>query len=131
MSRFKGKLEPYFSGDPLVKLLPDGRNVELLEDFYFVDSYGLKWMCKKGDRTNGSSIPWFLWTVTGASPFVGKHRNASIPHDIFCELAQKSGRSAEAVHNMYREGCIVMGQNRLKANAFHKAILLGGPKWEV
>ena len=117
-----------FSGLPNVYWLPDGRKVKLAKSFAFTDRSGNEWHVPKGAIVDGSSIPRIFWRVVG-SPFVGKHRNASIPHDYFCKLKEKSGRTHHEVHQMYYEACLSSGVGKFKAKIMHKAISIGGPKW--
>jgi hypothetical protein len=117
-----------FSGLPQIELQDDGRTVRLLEDFSFTDTNGNVWQSKKDELPDGSSIPKLFWTFVG-SPFVGKHRLASIPHDTYCKLREKSGKTYQEVHRMYYEACIAAGVKKHKAKLMYKAIKLGGPKW--
>ena len=84
-----GKTTGHFIGEVLVKWLKDGRKVQLLEDFAFVDAKQKKWVATKGRKVDGASIPRILWTVSG-SPFVGKYRRASVLHDVYCEDRSES-----------------------------------------
>jgi len=54
------KYKPVFSGDVIVQWLPDGRTMELLEDFSFVDAKGTSWLAPAGSIVNGASIPRIL-----------------------------------------------------------------------
>lgn len=119
----------HFSGLPKTEWLDDGRSVRLLENFIFTDANGVEWLAEENDTPDGSSIPKFAWTLIG-SPFVGKHRNASIPHDKYCVLREKSGKSHEEVHRMYYEACLCAGVNKIKAKLMYLAIRVGGPKWK-
>ncbi|REL31083.1 DUF1353 domain-containing protein [Thalassotalea euphylliae] len=118
--------KPHFSADPETRWLKDGRTVELLQDFSFTDQNGKTWLAKKGRKVNGSSIPRPLWPLIG-SPFVGKHRNASIIHDVFC--IDKNAPSDE-VHQMYYDACICAGVNKTKAQIMLTGIKIGGPTWD-
>ena len=124
----KTKIKPFFSGLPKTEWLEDGRTIRMLEDFIFTDQNGVEWVAQENDEPDGSSIPWGLWSFIG-SPFVGKHRFGSIPHDKYCKLGKKSGRTHKQVHKMYFDACICSGVNYFKAKAMYYAIKLGGPKW--
>lgn len=114
-----------FSGLPKTEWLEDGRRVRLLEDFSFTDSKGHLWHVPKGTVCDGSSIPRFLWSIIG-SPFVGKHRFASIVHDHFCVTKSMPHKQ---VHRMYFEACVCGGVNKIKARLMLTGIKIGGPKW--
>lgn len=115
----------HFSGEPKTKWLDDGRSVELLEDFIFTDANGKKWIAKKGRVVDGSSIPRVLWPLIG-SPFVGRHRIASIIHDVYCI---DKNEPHKAVHQMYYNACVLAGVNKFKARLMLTGIKIGGPKW--
>lgn len=118
----------HFSGLPKTEWLSDGRQVRLLEDFTFIDAQGIEWKAEENDIPDGSSIPRAVWSLIG-SPFVGKHRNASIVHDKFCVLREKSGKTHKQVHRMYYNACRCAGVNKFKAKLMYLAIKMGGPKW--
>ena len=75
-----------FSDNPVVELLPDGRNGRLYRDFSYTDTIGREHMAHKGMITDGGSIPRFLWRLIG-SPFTGVARPAYIIHDKYCYKA--------------------------------------------
>lgn len=102
------------------------RKVITTENFAFVDSTNFEWFVPEGTVIDGSSIPRFLWPVIG-SPFVGLHRLASIPHDLFCVT---KSRPHKDVHRMYYEACLTNGVNKAKASILYHGIKLGGPKWK-
>ena len=117
-----------FSGEPLTSWLDNGRDMKLEQDFSFTDKDGVIWQAHKNDIPNGSSIPRVFWSAVG-SPYVGKHRNASIVHDKYCKLREKSGKSHKQVHQMYYQACLVGGVGRFKAKLMYLGIKVGGPKW--
>lgn len=69
-----------FSGEPLTRW-SGSRNMNLEEDFYFIDNQGIKWNAPKGSCLNGATIPRALWTAIG-SPYSGTYRKSSIVHDV-------------------------------------------------
>ena len=115
----------YFQGRICVEWLADGRLMRLHEPFVFVDSRGRRWSVHAGTHINGSSIPRMIWPLTG-SPFVGRHRMASVPHDLFCRIRT---RSAEDTHAMYREACLVAGCSSGEARRKAWAVRTFGPWW--
>jgi hypothetical protein len=70
-----------FLNSPVVKLLPDGRNIQLISDLTFVDEADLEWPVPKGAEVDGASIPKPFWSIIGG-PYEGKYRDASIIHDF-------------------------------------------------
>jgi hypothetical protein len=46
----------HFEGDLILKILPDGRNMELEEPFKYVDSHSVEWPVPAHIRVDGASI---------------------------------------------------------------------------
>jgi len=74
MSRFIGRLD-FAPQDPE---RPD--SWELDDDFGFLRDDGILVIALAGGRTDGASIPRFLWRDFG-HPFLGKNRFWALPHD--------------------------------------------------
>jgi hypothetical protein len=102
-----------------------GRSVRLIETAYR-EWRGKIYTADHGEIVNGSSIPRFLWPLFG-SPFVGKHREASVYHDLLCVSQQIP---CADTHRMYYDFCREDGVNAIKAWLMYKAILAFGPKWD-
>lgn len=113
-----------FEGEALTRWLPK-REMQLLENFVFIDSKGVRWLAPINSIVDGSSIPRLFWTVIG-SPFVGKHRRASIIHDVYCQTKTTPHKQ---VHKMFYEAMRCDGVNYFKAKVMYFAVKLGGPKW--
>ncbi|MGE0628876.1 MAG: DUF1353 domain-containing protein [Hyphomicrobiaceae bacterium] len=77
-----------FQGDVVATWLRDGRQMELVKSFAFVDSRGRKWPVPKGAKVDGASIPRVLWSAIG-SPYLGKYRRASVVHDYYCDTMSR------------------------------------------
>lgn len=113
-----------FKGEALTRWF-NGREMELIANFAFIDDNGLEWLAPKGSIVDGSSIPRLFWALVG-SPFVGKHRRASIIHDVYCRT---KSRPHKQVHKMYYDAIRVDGVGRFKAKIMYWGIKIGGPKW--
>jgi hypothetical protein len=74
-----------YDGEAVVRLLDDGRRVQLVEDFGFIDQADARWDVPKGAIVDGASIPQPLWSIIGG-PFEGRYRDASIVHDWYCDM---------------------------------------------
>ena len=74
-----------FPRPPVAELLDNGRELRLLEDFAYIDPHGTVWTAPKDAVVDGASIPQVFWTFTGG-PLEGKFRNASIVHDVACDV---------------------------------------------
>ncbi len=120
------KHKPVFSGDVIVQWLDDGRTMELLEDFFFVDAKGTSWQAPAGSIVNGASIPRILWPVVG-SPFAGRYRRASVLHDVAC---QERTRPWKKVHKMFYQAMRADKTPKAKAKQMYKAVRMFGPRWD-
>jgi len=102
----------------------DGRLMTLLQDAAYKDPNGRIWYVDKGHKVNGLSVPWFLWRVQ--PPFVGRARNASVFHDVHCDL--KAFPSPE-VHMMFYNIMRMDGVNRVQAFDRWLMVRLFGPRF--
>lgn len=115
-----------FKGDLVLKALPDGRNMELVAPFSYVDSHGVTWSVPRGTRVDGASIPGAFWSIIGA-PYTGRYREASVIHDYFC--ATKS-RHWKAVHKVFLDGMLARGVEKVQAQLMYLAVYRFGPRWD-
>lgn len=120
----KGKFKP--KNEVSVTLLADGRKLRLNEDLIFIDPKKVCWIAPKGSIVDGASIPWFFWRVVG-SPLVGKYRNASIVHDVYCVTKTKPHKQ---VHKMFYDAMLVGGVKPFKARIMYTSVAWFGPKWK-
>jgi len=119
----------HFEGEVVVKMLEDGRNMLLLQDFAYVDPKGKKWVSPKDSVINGASIPQPFWSIIGG-PFEGKYRQASVVHDTEC-LRNKNEKeeSWQDVHKMFYQACRCGGVAEFKAKFMYWAVFHFGPRW--
>jgi hypothetical protein len=114
-----------FSGNPrtewLVDKAGDDRDMQMLEDFYFVDPAGRKWLAPTGATVNGASIPAPLWSTVG-SPYTGDYRRASIVHDVACADAGVSRKEADV---MFFDACLAGGCSELRARILYAGVRTG------
>ena len=108
-----------------MKLLPDGRKLQLNDDFVYTDSRGKVWVAPKDSVVDGASIPPVFQPFIG-NPLEGQYRDASIIHDVECD---RRGESWEAVHQVFYEGCRCGGVSELKAKVLYAAVFHFGPRW--
>jgi hypothetical protein len=97
----------------------------LLEDLTYVDRHGRRWTAKKGLKTNGASIPRFLWTVMG-SPMTGAYRRAAFVHDQEC--VEPTASTAD-VNKMFYAACRCGGTPDVDARWMFWAVSQYGPRW--
>jgi hypothetical protein len=115
-----------FSGPIVTEWIDDGRTMMVINTVTYQDPYEKIWEAPQGWVVNGSSIPRVFWTIIG-SPYVGKHRNASVFHDVACD---RKNDPWEAVHIMYYNACRLGGVSEEKAKLMFAAVWMGGPRWE-
>jgi Protein of unknown function (DUF1353) len=115
-----------FSGDLVLRLLPDGRVMELVQPFAYVDSHGAKWPVPAGARVDGASIPSVFWSIIGA-PYTGKFHEASVIHDHYCA---KRSRHWKAVHKVFLDGMLARGIDKVQAQLMYLAVYRFGPRWD-
>lgn len=120
----------FFGDEPLVRFMPDGRNVILESVLSFYDSKGTLWQAHPGKITDGASIPQLLWFWIGG-PYEGLHRDAAILHDeaygdapaaqASLEAAQESRERARA-DRMIHEGTLCRIEERWAASTLWKPL---------
>jgi hypothetical protein len=115
-----------YEGEPVVKLLPDGRNAQLGADLVIIGPQGVRGAVPAGATVNGASIPRAFWPVIGG-PFEGRYRDASIIHDWFCD---RRIRTWQATHRVFHDAMIVSGVSAPKAKLMYFAVYWAGPRWE-
>jgi len=116
-----------FSGSPKVSFDIDGRNVRLLEPLSFTDSEGITWLVPRNFVSDGASIPKIFWSFIGG-PFAGRHRDAAIVHDYFCERRTYDWRR---VHRTFYKAMRARGVSQSRAWIMYKAVMTFGPRWEA
>lgn len=114
-----------FEGELILKVLPDGRTMELVKPFDYLDSHGVKWPVPAGTRVDGASIPTAFWSLLGA-PFTGKFREASVVHDYYC---QTKSRHWKAVHKVFFDGMTARGVDGIQSKLMYLAVYRFGPRW--
>lgn len=115
-----------FQGDLIWKALEDGRYMELVAPYSYIDGRGETWDVPAGAKVDGASIPAPLWSAIGG-PFEGKYRNASVIHDYYCDT---KSRHWEATHRVFYEAMLANGVERKLAQLMFYAVYRFGPRWE-
>jgi hypothetical protein len=115
-----------FTGELVLKALPDGRTMALVQPFGYKDSHGVTWSVAVGTQVDGASIPRVFWSIIGA-PFTGKYREASVIHDYYC---QTRSRHWKAVHKVFLDGMLARGVDGFKAKLMYLAVYRFGPRWD-
>ena len=115
----------HFRGELTFKWLDDGRLMQLLSEFAFIDAGGTEWVVPGTAVIDGASIPRVLWAIVGG-PYEGKYRKASVVHDWYCDVRT---REWQAVHRMFHEAMLVSGVDATQARVLYLAVRYGGPRW--
>jgi hypothetical protein len=115
-----------FKGEIVATLLPDGRNMKLVQPFGYVDAKGQAWDVPAGAETDGASIPGVFWI--SHPPFTGKYRAAAVIHDYFCRTQV---RSWQETHNVFYEAMLAAGVAERTAKVMWAAVYNFGPRWGV
>jgi hypothetical protein len=115
-----------FDGELVLKVLPNGRDMELVRPFNYVDSQDVAWPVPAGARVDGASIPSVFWSLIGA-PYTGKYREASVIHDYYCET---KSRHWKAVHKVFLDGMLARGVDTIQAKLMYLAVYRFGPRWD-
>jgi hypothetical protein len=113
-----------FNGAIVAMMLPDGRNMKLMQRFSYIDSKGLIWDVPAGTETDGASIPSVFWLTH--PPFTGKYRSAAVIHDRYCRT---QSRSWQDTHNVFFEAMLTAGVDERTAKVMWAAVYHFGPRW--
>ena len=113
----------HFSGEPIVKMLLQGRNVLVMSEETYTDPDGAVWWIKAGDTSDGASIPQALWPVVGG-PFEGVYRIAALFHDRACKY-YKTIEERKAADRMFRSASLCAGATVEQADALYVGVSIG------
>jgi Protein of unknown function (DUF1353) len=116
----------YFSGEPVTRWNPDGRNMTLVTELRYTDPKGEVWVAPAGSVTDGASIPRYLWSIMGG-PFEGQYRNASVLHDVAYE---KKKRPWQDCDRMFYYAMRCSGVNAVEAKTMFYALYKFGHHWK-
>jgi hypothetical protein len=114
-----------FSGRVVTDWLADGRRMRLLEEFAYFDDAGRRWNAPKGSIVDGASIPRVAWSFIGG-PFEGPYRDASVIHDVACQLRLAPWL---LVHEVFYSAMLASKVPVLKAKIMYGAVYHFGPRW--
>lgn len=115
-----------FVGALDLRMLPNGRGAQLLNDFGYIDPAGKHWIAPKNTVVDGASIPRPLWSLIG-SPWTGKYREASVIHDYYCVTKDESW---ESVHKTFYTAMLANHVDETQAKIMYAAVYRFGPRWK-
>jgi hypothetical protein len=113
-----------YKGEAVLSMLPDGRNMQLLKPFSYVDPKGQTWNVPAGTKTDGASIPRILWLTY--PPFTGKYRQAAVVHDYYCQLRSRTWKDT---HKVFYDAMLTSGVPEKTAKIMYGAVYGFGPRW--
>ena len=119
----KGKFDGNLSFNP--KGCEASRKCFLNEHFRYTDSQGMTWEARKGDKTDGASIPSWAQPSIGL-PFDPSFIKAAVIHDHYCD---RHVRSMLKTHWVFYDALRTTGVGEAKAKIMYAAVMIGGPKW--
>ncbi len=113
-----------FADNPRAEWLTEAggdRNMRLLQDFWYDDPDGRRWLAPAGSIIDGASIPAPLWSTVG-SPYTGDYRRASIVHDVACDDPAVPRRDAD---RMFYRACLAGGCAPAQAELLYAGVRIG------
>ncbi len=113
-----------FSGRPKTEWIDEtgsDRAMSMIEDFWYEDPKGRRWLAPKDSIINGASIPESLWSIVG-TPYTGGYRRASIVHDVACMTASILREDADT---MFYWACLAGGCSLLHAKLLYAGVRIG------
>lgn len=119
-----GEAPGRFTGEAVLMPLKDGRNMQLVKPFGYVDPEGKAWEVPAGATTDGASIPRVLWVTH--PPFTGKYRLAAVVHDYYC---QERSRGWKETHKVFYDAMRTSGVPEQTAKVMYGAVYKFGPRW--
>lgn len=115
----------------LVDIPGDAAEKRLADDFGFKDGTGLGWETRRGDVTNGASIPLFFQPIIGDN-WDERYIRAAVIHDRYCDvISSHNVRSWQATHRMFYEALLASGVGRKRAALMYYAVYNFGPTWDT
>ena len=100
---------------------------KLETDFRYKDPNGLLWSTPAGAEVDGASIPQLFWSFIGG-PFEGQYINASVIHDHYCRVKE---RTAHDTHRNFYYGMRASQVPEWKAQLMHWVVSTFGPSWKL
>jgi hypothetical protein len=116
----------FYSGAPVTRWDPDGRNMTLLSELRYTDPKGDVWIAPPGSVVDGASIPRSLWSIMGG-PFEGKYRNASVLHDVSYDQHNRPWQDCD---RMFYNAMRCSGVSAAEAGTMYYALYKFGHHWK-
>ncbi len=116
-----------FEDLPKVEPMLDGGECWVLVADFHAKVDGMAFTVPAGFKTDGASIPRFLWRLCG-HPMTTRRFPVAVLHDWLYEA--DLGLTRQQVDEIYRDGLRALGYGKLTANTEYYALrLFGGSRW--
>lgn len=116
-----------FEDMPKVEPMLDGGECWVLVEDFHVLVDGMMFTVPAGFKTDGASIPRFLWRLCG-HPLETRRFPIAVLHDWLYEA--DLGLTRQQVDEIYRDGLLSLGYGKWTAATEYYAIrLFGGSRW--
>ena len=100
----------------------------LVEDFHVLVD-GMMFTVPAGFKTDGASIPRFLWRLCG-HPMTTRRFPIAVFHDWLYDEGAALGLTRQQVDEIYRDGLLSLGYGKWTAATKYYALrLFGGSRW--
>ena len=113
-----------------LKLGPKGcektLNCKVEQTFRFRDPSGVTWESKKGNFTDGASIPPGIFQLLIGENFDKRYLKAAVIHDHYCKNRVRSWR---ATRRVFYHALIASGVRATRAGTMYFGVRIGGPRW--
>lgn len=116
-----------FEGELILNMSEGDRDAIVVKAFEYIGPDDQRWPVPSNTIVNGASIPRPLWSLVG-SPFTGFYRKASVIHDYYCEI---KNRSWQSVHRMFFDAMRAGGVGEMQAKTMYASVYYFGPKWRI
>lgn len=103
------------------KNLPKEGKIELTQEYHYTDNRGNLHVIPKGFKSDGASIPQWLWTVAG-TPFAPNVIRAAVVHDYLYSIKYDRKLADRIFHDILKED----GVNVVKRRAYKTGVNLFG-----
>lgn len=115
----------------LVDIPDNATEKRLADDFGFKDGIGVGWETRRGDITNGASIPRFFHPIIGDN-WDERYIRAAVIHDRYCDVINSHNvRSWQTTHRMFYDALLASGVGRKRAALMYYAVYNFGPTWDT
>jgi Protein of unknown function (DUF1353) len=115
-----------FKGELVARFLQDGRNIQLVQPFGYVDPQGRLWEAPVGYESDGAKVPQTFWIAH--PPFTGKYRAAAVIFDYLCDTRLLPWREVDKIFYLAMRAA---GVEEGEAKYLYAMMYYCGPRWGI